>query len=169
MILLSNKEFEMQARIETLNEKKFVGKRLRMSFADNRTGELWRAFMPKRKEIHNNLTNDLFSLQIYDTSYFENFDPTKEFEKWALVEVGSFDNIPGEMEPFVLTGGLYAVFIHQGSSNDNSTFQYIFSTWLPNSDYLLDNRPHFEILGDKYKNADPNSVEEIWIPIKLKK
>ncbi len=25
-----------------------------------------------------------------------------------------------------------------------------------------------EVLGEKYKNADPNSEEEIWIPIKRK-
>jgi AraC family transcriptional regulator len=48
------------------------------------------------------------------------------------------------------------------------TFQYIFGTWLPNSEYVLDNRPHFEILGEKYKNDDPTSEEEIWIPIKAK-
>jgi len=67
-----------------------------------------------------------------------------------------------------LKGGLYAVFDYKGSSNDISIFQYIFGTWLQNSDFLLDDRPHFEVLGDKYKNADPNSEEEIWIPIKKK-
>ncbi len=39
---------------------------------------------------------------------------------------------------------------------------------LPNSEYELENRPHFEVLGEKYKNNDPNSEEEIWIPIKKK-
>jgi len=38
---------------------------------------------------------------------------------------------------------------------------YIFSDWLPKSDYELDEKPHFEILGEKYKNDDPNSEEEI--------
>jgi AraC family transcriptional regulator len=38
-----------------------------------------------------------------------------------------------------------------------------------NSKYLLDNRPHFETLGEKYKNEDPSSEEEVWIPIKLRK
>ena len=47
-------------------------------------------------------------------------------------------------------------------------FQYIFGTWLPTSIYTIDNLPHFEILGKKYKNNDPTSEEEIWIPIKLK-
>jgi len=32
----------------------------------------------------------------------------------------------------------------------------------------LDNRPHFEVLGEKYKNGDPESEEEIWIPVKEK-
>jgi AraC family transcriptional regulator len=36
------------------------------------------------------------------------------------------------------------------------------------SAYDLDNRPHFEILGEKYKNESPDSEEELWIPVKLK-
>ncbi|MFT5513068.1 MAG: AraC family transcriptional regulator, partial [Bacteroidia bacterium] len=48
------------------------------------------------------------------------------------------------------------------------TFGYIFGEWIPNSIYDIDSRPHFEILGDKYKNDHPNSEEEIWIPIKEK-
>jgi predicted transcriptional regulator YdeE len=42
---------------------------------------------------------------------------------------------------------------------------YIYTEWLPASNYELDNRPQFEILGVKYKTNDPNSEEEIWIPI----
>jgi AraC family transcriptional regulator len=72
------------------------------------------------------------------------------------------------METFTLESGLYAVFHYQGLSTDSSIFIYIFGTWLPNSEYELDARPHFEILGDKYKNGDPTSEEDIWIPIKPK-
>lgn len=158
----------MQPRIENLKEKKLIGKRLTMSLADNKTGELWKSFMPRRREITNNLTNDLFSLQVYKPTHFSDYKPTNEFEKWAVVEVTDFENVPNDMETFTLTGGLYAVFDYKGSSTDSSIFQYILGTWLPNSDYLLDNRPHFEILGEKYKNADPNSEEEIWIPIQKK-
>jgi AraC family transcriptional regulator len=64
--------------------------------------------------------------------------------------------------------GLYAVFNYKGSNMDHSIFEYIFRSWLPDSEYYLDNRPHFEVLGDKYKNNDPSSEEEIWIPIKPK-
>jgi AraC family transcriptional regulator len=155
----------MEPRIETINTKKLVGKRLTMSLSDNKTGELWKSFMPRRKEITNNLTNDLISMAIYQPTHFANFNPTHVFEKWASVEVSDFEHVPTDMETFTLTGGLYAVFDYKGSSTDSSIFQYIFGVWIPNSDYVLDDRPHFEVLGEKYKNADPNSEEEIWIPI----
>lgn len=160
----------MEPRIEHLPEKKLLGKKLSMTFAQDRTVELWRSFMPRRKEIKNNLTSDLFSLQVFPDSFeFKNFDPTVLFEKWALVEVPDFDSIPDGMEPFTLSGGLYAVFIHKGKQSEGAkTFQYIFGTWLPHSLYLPDNRPQFEVLGSKYKNDDPESEEEIWIPIKVK-
>lgn len=159
----------MQPRIEILTEKKLVGKRLQMSFADNKTPELWRSFMLRRKEVKNNVNSDMLSLQVFDLSFdFKNFDMNKAFEKWAAVEVHDFDNVPTGMETFILAGGLYAVFIHKGSSTDDKTFQYIFFTWLPNSDYFLDHRPHFELLGEKYKNLDLTSEEEIWIPIRKK-
>lgn len=158
----------MKPRIQTLSEKKLVGKRLKMSFADYKVGELWSSFMPRRKDISNKLREDLISLVVYAANHFADFKPTNKFERWACVEVSNFENVPTEMETFVLHGGLYAVFDYKGLNTDNSIFQYILGTWLPSSDYLLDDRPHFEVLGNKYKNNDPNSEEEIWIPIKTK-
>ncbi len=140
-----------------------------MSLSVNKTGELWKSFMPERKEIQNNIGTELYSLQVYDRNYFNPFSPDKKFEKWAAIEVTYFNNVPDGMETSQLNGGLYAVFIHHGAASTGpKTFSYIFGTWLPNSEYTLDNRPHFEILGDKYKNDDPDSEEEIWIPIKKK-
>jgi AraC family transcriptional regulator len=161
----------MNPEIQISGEKKLIGQRIKMSLADNMTYALWRGFMPRRKEISNNLTNDLFSMQVYDKSYdFSNFNPEATFDKWAAIEVFDFKTVPLEMERFTLPEGLYAVFNYKGAASQGAKmFQYIFGTWLPASDYLLDNRPHFEILGEKYKNEDPDSEEEIWIPIKLKK
>ena len=158
----------MKPRIEILNEKKLVGERLAMSFANYNIAALWSSFMPRRKEITNTLTNNLISLAVYKPTHFADFKPTNEFEKWATVEVPNFDNVPTEMETFVLQGGLYAVFDYKGLNTDSAIFQYILGTWLPNSVYALDDRPHFEVLGEKYKNGDPESEEEIWIPIKMK-
>jgi AraC family transcriptional regulator len=158
----------MEPRIEILTEKKLVGKHMIMTFTTNNTEELWKSFMQRRKEIKNNLNNVLYSLQIYyEPSYFESFNRNTPFEKWAAVEVPDFDTVPDGMEPFILPGGQYAVFAHKGAAATGAeTFRYIFETWLPNSEYTLDNRPHFEILDEKYKNNDPDSEEEIWIPVK---
>ena len=107
-------------------EMKLVGIRLTMSFANFKIGELWRSFTPRRKEIVNNLTGDLISMVVYKPIYFVDFKPTNEFERWATVEVADFDNLPNEMDTFVLLSGLYAVFDYKGLSTDNSIFQYIF-------------------------------------------
>jgi AraC family transcriptional regulator len=158
----------MNQRIEVLTEKKLIGKRMTMSFANNKTFELWRNFMPRRKEIKNSTAADLYSMQIYAPNYFENFNAAREFEKWAAIEVTDFETVPTDMETFTLKSGLYAVFLYKGAASASAeTFQYILGTWLPASEYTLDNRPHFEILGEKYKNEDSSSEEEIWIPIKL--
>lgn len=155
--------------IETINEKKLVGKRMTMSYADYKIGELWGSFMPRKKEITNHLTNDLISLVAYSPTHFSDFKATNEFERWATIEVENFNNVPDEMETFILSSGLYAVFNYKGmSSGASAFFQYIYSEWVPDSDYQLDDRAHFEVLGEKYKNNDPSSEEEIWIPIKAK-
>ena len=158
----------MQPRIEILLEKKLIGKSLKMSLANNKTAELWSSFMLGRKRIKNTLGSEFFSMQIYDKSLdFKNFNPQTEFTKCAMIETSKFEDIPEDMETRILGGGLYAVFIHKGmAKNFPKTAQYIFSQWLPNSDYELDQREHFELLGVKYKPTDEKSEEEVWIPIK---
>lgn len=160
----------MEVRIACLAEKRLVGQHLRMSLADNRTVELWQAFMPRRKEIQNVASSDLFSMQVYSKRFdLKDFSLDTPFEKWAAVEVSGFDDIPDGMASFVLSGGLYAVFLYKGDSRAfHDAFQFIFSDWIPNSPYEVDDRPHFEWLGLKYKNNDPDSEEEIWIPIRFK-
>ena len=77
--------------------------------------------------------------------------------------------VPVGMEKLVIPTGLYAVFPFRGSESEvPKMYQYIMSDWLPNSVYELDHRPHFALMGEKYKNNDPDSEEEFWVPVKLK-
>ncbi|RYZ20845.1 MAG: AraC family transcriptional regulator [Chitinophagaceae bacterium] len=157
-----------EPRIETIGEKKLAGRCLEMSFSHNRTFELWTMFMPKRRHFRNAVSEHLYSLQVYPgTDFFRSFDPKRTFTKWALLEVADHYELPEGMEPFVLPGGAYAVFDFRGTSAQAQTaFQYIYGEWLPASGYELDDRPHFELLGDKYRREDPQSEEEIWIPVR---
>jgi AraC family transcriptional regulator len=159
----------MEAVIKNLAEKKLVGKKMAMTIATDKTGELWRSFMLQRSMIKNNTGTELLSMQLY-TSDFNDFTITTSFTKWAATEVIDFDQVPEGMETFILPAGLYAVFQYKGSPKDYApAFQYIFGTWFPVSNYEVDDRPHFEILGEKYKNDSPDSEEEIWVPVKFKR
>ncbi|WP_338793997.1 GyrI-like domain-containing protein [Bernardetia sp. Wsw4-3y2] len=160
----------MNPEIKILPSKKLIGNSLKMSLSNNKTMELWQSFMPQKKTIKHTIGTDLYSIQIYNESLdFKDFNPKTEFTKCAMIEVDSFEVIPQGMEKRVLEGGLYAVFLYKGLPKDFPKMaQYIFEKWLPNSDYQLDKREHFEILGEKYNPTDESSEEEIWIPIKLK-
>ena len=159
----------MQPRIKVLEETRFVGKRIYMSLAQNKTKLLWQSFIPELKDVKNRSSKDLYSIEVYDPDYFKQFSPSTEFEKWAAVIVTDFDDVPDAMETLIAPAGLYAIFVYRGAASEGAQFfQRIFGAWLPASEYALDTRPHFAVMGDKYKNDDPNSEEEIWIPIKPK-
>ena len=157
----------MQPQIKSLPEKKLIGHSIEMSFIENKTFQLWSGFMPKRKEIKNTVDENLYSLEVYPENHFDNFDPNDIFQKWAAVEVSNFENVPSDMKTLIVPSGLYAVFLHSGPAVEaHKTYQYIFAEWLPNSEYVVDERPHFAVMDEKYKKDDPNSEEKIWIPIK---
>ena len=157
----------MEPEIVRISGKKLVGKRLNMSLADNSTAALWRSFMPERNKIAYRLNADLISMRVYQLPTVLS-DPEQRFDKWAAAEVSDFEAIPDGMESFVLPGGLYAVFHYKGLNTDDRIYRYIYGAWLPASEYLLDERPHFEVLGARYRNNDPDSEEDIWIPVKPK-
>lgn len=155
----------MEPRIEWIAERKIVGKRMIMSLAGFQPAKLWSSFMPGRESILNRIGTDLLSVSIYKPGYFSDFSPANTFEKWAAVEVSGFDSVPEGMERFTIPEGSYAVFDYKGAGDDNRIFSFIFGEWIPSSEYEVDNRPHFEVLGPKFRNNDPGSEEEIWIPV----
>ena len=159
----------MTPRLETLPEKKLIGVSINMSVNENKTRQLWQGFMPRRTEIKNKLNADLYSVEIYPPHFFDHFNPGVLFEKWAAVEVTALEEVPAGMHTIIIPKGLYAVFLHKGDASEGpKTYQYIFGHWIPHSEYIADTRPHFAVMGERYKNEDPDSEEDIWIPIKLR-
>lgn len=157
-------------RIESLDQKLLIGRFKQMSYDNNQTASLWQGFMPLKKQISNLKSTKLYAMQVYsEKPDFRNADPSVVFTKWAAVEVCDHSIIPENLHPYVLEGGLYAVFIHRGTPDQfQKTFDYIFLHWLPQSGYEMDHREHFELLPNNYKPDDPEAKEEIWIPIVLK-
>lgn len=150
-------------RIEIIESKKLIGFSITTSFQEDKTPIVWRKLMMRKNEITSRISDHLFSLQIYP----ENFSPNRSFTKYALAEVSDFDNMPNDFETFALEGGKYLVFSYQGKAeNGPELFGYIFQTFIPENNFEVDDRPHFEIFGEDYNPSDENAQEEIWIPIK---
>jgi AraC family transcriptional regulator len=157
-------------KIETISPKILVGVQRRMSLSKHEIPWLWKSFMPRRKEVQHVKNDDLYSVEVYDDlNYFDQFNPSLEFEKWAAVEVTTAEEIPDEMNSMIIPEGMYAIFSYNGPDQEAFSFYAaIFTEWLPSSKYSLDNRPHFAVMGEKYKKGDPSSEEEIFIPIKFR-
>ena len=167
--LLQQSNKAMHPRLENIPAKIIAGQRLTMSFSQNQTGVLWQRFMPRRSEIRNQVNESFYSIEIYPDLFFESFTPNAEFEKWAGIEVKQNIDQPAGIEPLIIPGGLYAVFTHRGpASTGPKTYQYIFAVWIPASDFVIDNRPHFALMDDRYKHEQQDSEEEIFIPVKPK-
>ena len=160
----------MEPRIEVIPAKKLVGVGATMSLAEDSTPRLWRSLMPRRGEIADRATSSYISMRVYGKpgmAVEEMFAPDTVFEKWAAVEVSSYDSVPEGLARHALTGGMYAVFVHEGpASSFPLTMRRIFGDWLPASDYELDDREHFEVVPEGWKADDPGAREEIWVPVR---
>lgn len=158
----------MKYRINQSPEILIVGMKANMSFEtiSEDTGKLSRQFMPRLKEINNRVDDNTLSLQNYDNFDYNNLSPIMTFEKWVGVEVANLDDIPIGMETLTISSGNYLVIDFKGSMQEFvKNWHYIHSQWLPNSEFKLDNRPHFEKLSSKYSPMNVINDEEIWIPV----
>jgi AraC family transcriptional regulator len=127
---------------------------------------LWPRVMPRLAQIRNRSSQDLISLRNFNGIPVFGPQANPNFTYWGGVEVLEANK---GFEHLEIPAGTYAVFHYKGLSSDSTIWRYIYSQWLPNSKWELDERPHFERLGSKYKNDDPTSEEDIYIPIRPKK
>ena len=151
-----------------IHQKFIIGLMDTMSLSNNKTVDLWRTFMPRRNEILSDHKDYLYDIKVYEKNQdFKDFTPETTFTKFVGIESLSSENVPVEMEVFTIPEGRYAVFLHKGpASTFHKTLNYIYTDWLPHSEYVLDYRPHFEKIKEGYDANDINAEEEVWMPIK---
>jgi AraC family transcriptional regulator len=153
--------------VKIISDKYMIGMKSMTSLSQYNPFQLWHRFMPRRKEILHIVSAELFSLQVYEAPLsFSTFDEHSFFDMWAAVEVSTIEQIPIEMVSHTIKGGHFVTFTQMGSGvslSDN--FKDIYENWLPTSGYTVDDRTHFQVMGEKYKRNDPLSEEEVWIPI----
>jgi len=150
---------------DLISEFSVVGFSMQMSMADFKANEVWQKFMKSKHQLKEYDGSCYYDVNIYSEHYFESYNPTQLFDKFAGVKSGSTSDY--DFEKLIIPGGRYAVFVHEGLATDiNKTFQYIFSEWLVNSNEQLDDRPHFMKLPINYERNNPLVREDIYIPLK---
>lgn len=153
----------MNPNIKTCSEIKVIGLSSKIKMNElHKIVALWKQFMPRKHEIENLASEELIALQIY--SDFNNLE--EPLDIWACAEVVSLEKMPQNMKSFTIPSGKYAVFVHKGM-DASLTYQNIMTKWLPTSGYEIDDRPHFQVMGEKYKNGSLDSEEDFYVPVRL--
>ena len=153
----------LQPEILTFDPIPVAALPMEMSLTGDKTSLLWRSFLVIMRE--SGYVGDLYSIRDYPEDYFSDFQPAKNFIKRAAMPWPLDLPLPAGLERYQIAGGLYAAFDYKGPASDSSVFQYIYGSWLPQSGFRPDQRPHYEWLGPKYSNVLPDSEEQIRIPL----
>jgi len=154
---------------ENINPKEIAGIHISTSPAKSRAHQIWQQFMLRCKELEGLEDDVYYSIQEYPADYpWEVYDPTAQFTTWAAREVSKNCVLPNGFSQTEIKGGLYAHFIHKGTSASISdSMIYFHAQWLPKSGYMIDKtRMHFERLDRAFLGPEnPDSEEDVYIPV----
>lgn len=138
----------------------------KMSFRDDLTPTLWRAFAMIRRHFPERFSTTQYSVSLYPARFFLDFSADRSFLKWAAAPMTGDTDPPGALKWLDIPPGRYAVFEYRGAAEGGASFfEYIFKEWLPQSGFILDTRPHFEILPPDYRPDDIDATEWVYIPV----
>lgn len=148
---------------------RLAGLSIHTSLSEGKVTGLWKEFRSIQKQFQNPKAHPSYSVSIYEPGLrMKDFNPDTKFEKWAAVQLAAEEELPKGINELIIPSGIYAMFVYQGTVRDfHATARQFFGEWIPQSDYEVDDRPHFEILDERYLGPmNPESEEEIWIPVK---
>lgn len=150
----------MEARIVSRPAFTVMGLKYHGKNEEGEIPQMWQAFGPRMDGIKN-VTDPNVAYGVCGNMN----ESTGEFDYVAGFEVSSAQDIPEGMVSWDLPENTYAVFtctlptIHE-------TFQYIYESWLPQSDYQRAGGPEFELYDKDFDPEDPGSEMYIYIPVK---
>lgn len=156
----------MEPRIVQLEPITLVGLPYYGDSADNKFAQVWERFMPHEKDILHRIKPGVgYGVEIYGPE----FDQQRQWTYLPSVQVSQVESIPLVLFPKTLPAATYAVFTAKGGIPKlGETFQYAYMTWLPTSQYQVAYPFDFEYYDERFKDNDPDSEVDIYIPIKPK-
>lgn len=155
----------MTPRFEHKDAFTVVGIARQFTMENNTIPQLWDDFNQRNKEIK----HALYEAAIGVCYYAPDYQKDSSFTYMAGWIVTLADDIPEGMSAHTLPACDYAVFEHKGALDTlQKTYDYIFREWLPASEYEMAIQDDFEWYDERFKYGAPESVMEIWIPVKKK-
>lgn len=152
----------MEPKIVTLPSFKVVGMRYFGKNENQEISELWGKANQRMGEI-----SHVASQNAYGVCVMLPDAPAGEFEYIAGLEVSQAEDVPDGMVVREVPTSQYAVFTHLGSLDRlPATYEYIYSTWIPQSGFQLTGGPDFELYNEDFKDFAPDSKFYIYVPIK---
>lgn len=150
----------MEPKIVTREAFTVVGLLYHGKAQEGEIPQLWRALGAREHEIR-----DVVSYRVsYGLS--ANMDKeTGEFDYLAAFEAKAGEDIPEGMVAWRVPGGTYAAF---GCTLPTiaDVFHHAHGTWMPQSGYVCGDGPEFEVYGEQFDETDPESVFEVYFPIR---
>jgi AraC family transcriptional regulator len=123
----------------------------------------WNRFINEVGTIKNKTVPECF----YQVQYWSDNQELGGLYFFTGTEVTEVTNLNPLFVVKIIPKGKYLRFIHKGFSNKvGYTYNYIYTQFLPETDYKLTKPFNFEYYGEKYKGAcNDQSESEIYIPI----
>jgi AraC family transcriptional regulator len=130
------------------------------NMADKLTS-LWRKFLPRMSDIPNSVPGTGYGLMR------QVGDPNGQLEYLCAMEVSEIPKtLPKEMVSITIEKQKYAKFLHRGNVKEmNHTVNYIYSTWLLNSEFGRADGVDIEEYGQKYHPTSLESEVYYLLPI----
>lgn len=141
-----------------------VGMKVETKMSENKIPDLWQRFLPRINEIkYRTNTYETYGISEYSENYVDEMSTY-----WAGVPVYQIDEIPAGMEVKTVPASQYVVVTHKGKLDSmGNAFDYIYTTWLNKSGYVLAESDGFELYGGKFQGLDNEESEtDIYIAVK---
>jgi AraC family transcriptional regulator len=130
----------------------------------DKISQLWNRFIERIPEIRNAKP---YSLGVCMASHPD--VPKKAGDTFvyvAAMPVTSIDEIPEGMVACELPQSRYALFTHKGPIADiRHTVEYIWGTWIPETEYKLKDIPDYELYDDRFDPVTASGEVDIYVPI----
>jgi len=162
-----NKNISLTPEIYTQEKLQLVGIKTEFYSIDSEKNNfadklplLWSEFIPRIDDIKDRVPDMAYGI-IQQTK-----QKTDLLEYYAVVEVTQTNTLPTGMVSLEIPKSKYAKFTHKGNvANINNTVNYIYSSWLLQSNKWHTYAPDIEIYGSEYIPDSDESVIHYAIPI----